>query len=117
MTECGACSVVEIFNLEIIFMNFRSLASRWLPLMGSQRMNNEKQWKPGTEPRVLDGKLNFDRKWRMLSSRRTQLQNNLHQFLILGFSLASGNGKPRGSQRLNNRKQWKPSSERFWRKN
>ena len=27
MTESGACSVVEILNFEIIFINFRSLAS------------------------------------------------------------------------------------------
>ena len=36
LTESGACSVVEIFNFETIFINFLSLASRWLPTMGSQ---------------------------------------------------------------------------------
>ena len=36
MTESGACSVVEIFNLEIIFINFRSLASCGLSRMGSE---------------------------------------------------------------------------------
>ena len=79
-------------------------------------MNNRKQWKRSSQG-FLEGKLNFDRKWCMLSSRNIQLGNNLHQFLILGFSWASGNGKPRGSQRMNNRKQWKPSSQGFWKEN